>query len=215
MYISLLLMSMPLFDSWKEIIGYYCSFISIVFFTQVGLSFLLLHCCRKNPINNKIRIIAIWLSKTSVYVRLVVFLLLSGFVLSPYLSFLSIALFLFGFILIILFLIGYIVLLSMERIREFLVGRKAFYFLLHFAIQLIIGCCIYVGIFKVRLWEMYFFPKDEEQFWLWEIYPELGILRRWCDDFIAILCLMAIPYMIFGIYTCVKYLVRRLKLLWH
>lgn len=206
---------MPLFDSWKEIIGYFCPFISIVFITQVGLSFLLLHCYRKNPINNKIGIIAIWLSEMSGYIRFLAFLIMSGFVLSPYLSFLSTALFLFGFILIILFLIGYIVLLSIERIREFLVGRKTFYFLLHFAIQLIIGCCIYVGIFKVRFWEMYFFPKDEEQFWLSEIYPELGVLRRCCDDFIAILCLMAIPYMILGIYSCVKYLVRRLKLLWH
>lgn len=202
---------MPLFDSWKEIIGYFSPFISIVFFTQFGLSFLLLHCYRKNPINNKIGIIAIWLSEMSGYIRVLAFLILSGFVLSPYLSFLSTALFLFGFILIILFLIGYIVLLSIERIREFLVGRKAFYYLLHFAIQLIIGCCIYVGIFKVRFWEMYVFPKDEEQFWLLEIYPELGILRRWCDDFIAMLCLFAIPYLILGIYYCIKRILIRLK----
>lgn len=116
---------------------------------------------------------------------------------------------------IFLFGIIYTILLCIRKVREVCIRKNCFYYLMHFSVQQLIGYCIYITVYEVRFWEMYSFPENEEQFWLWEIYPELGILRRWCDDFIAILRLMAIPYMILGIYSCVKYLVRRLKLLWH
>ena len=207
----LMILASSLYDSWIGIMGEYNPFIVTLFTTQLGLSVCFLWVFKRNKMNNTMEIIADKFTRFPLIMRFLVVWLLLSFVLSPYLSFLSTALFLFGFILIILFLIGYIVLLSIERIREFLVGREAFYYLLHFAIQLIIGCCIYVGIFKVRFWEMYSFPKDEEQFLLREIYPELGVLRRCCDDIIAMLCLFAIPYLILGIYYCIKRILIRLK----
>lgn len=124
-----MILASSLYDSWIGIMGEYNPFIVTLFTTQLGLSVYFLWVFKRNKMNNTMEIIADKFTRFPLIMRFLVVWLLLSFVLSPYLSFLSTALFLFGFILIILFLIGYIVLLSIERIREFLVGRKAFYYL--------------------------------------------------------------------------------------
>ena len=208
------MLAASLFDSWIELMENYYPLIGILIITQLWLTICLFWIYKHNSINVYIGTLLNRLPN-SIALRLIIWGLLAIFIVSPYLSFISTSLFLYGYVFILLLVIICTILLCIRKVREACICNNRFYYLMHFAIEQIIGYSIYIIVYKVRFWEMYSFPKDEEQLLLREIYPELGVLRRCCDDFIAILCLMAIPYMILGIYSCVKYLVRRLKLLWH
>ena len=209
------ILAAPLYDLWVELLGNYFSLITMLLTVQIILSFSLLWIYRQSFLNSIVAVISQRFVNYSVGIKLMILWFLSTFIITPYFSFIMTSLYLYGFILALAIIIVYSFFLCKKSYRILFVGRRSVYFLMHFAIQQIIGYSIYIIVYKVCFWEMYSFPENEEQFWLSEIYPELGVLRRCCDDFIAILCLMAIPYMILGIYSCVIYLVRRLKLLWH
>lgn len=206
------MLAAPLFESGKELMGYYIPFIGVLSITQLGLAICILFVLRKNCINDIIGSISSRLSTLSKVTRYGVLWLLLSIIVSPYLSFIGTSLFLYGYVVIFLFGIIYTILLCIRKVREVCIRKNCFYYLMHLSVQQLIGYCIYITIYEVRFWEMYSFPKNEEQFWLGEIYPELGVLRRCCDDFVVILCLMVIPYIIIGIYYCVKCLVGKLEL---
>lgn len=205
----------PLFDSWLELMKECGGLIGLLIIVQLTLSIIFFYIWENCRITEIYHRTAKVLSKGTLLGKWIIFWVLSTFIISPYLSYLGASLFLYSFVIYLFFIVTYTVFLCVKKFRIVLISKNCFYYLLHFVTQQFFAYCIYIIVYKVRFWEMYSFPKEEKHFWLGEIYPEMGILRRCCDDFIAILCLMAIPYMILGIYGCVKYLVGRLKLLWH
>ena len=200
------ILAAPLFDSWKEIMHHGSKLVGLLFMIQTILSVVFFIIWRNNIINSVLKMNAKYLVELPLFGKIVVFWLLSTFIVAPYLSFILDALFVLGFAVLLILPIIYLCILCIKNKRDFLWGEKNFYYIQHFFIQQVIGLIIYIFIYKKKLLELWNFSgtEEEKRFWIEELYPEISVLDRYYNNFIVLLTLFGIVYIVWIIVYAIK-----------
>lgn len=202
-----------LYDSWLELVKNSSVLVELLIAVQIILSVIFFHLWKFCKVNTIFRRNAEILSGKVSLVGVIIFWILSTFVITPYLSFVIDLLFVVGFIILLMLPVVYSMFFFKRKVRDFLFCKKSFYYLQHLAIQQIIGLTCYVCIFKVRFWDIWKYSGDDisENLWLENIYPELGVLNRYCECFFVLLILFGLVYLCWGLAYGMKYLLGKAK----